>query len=122
MPGNARIRALAQVIACDIYPVQNLKILARLRAMNVSERKSPTGRTGHRRRTECLRAIACSRIGVILLSEQVTLADVCLVPQLVNARRFGVALKWPRLLMSEAACMELAAFQRGASEQKADAE
>ena len=51
-----------------------------------------------------------------------TLADLCLVPQLVNARRFGVELEWPRLLAVEAACLALSAFADAAPERQPDAE
>ena len=51
------------------------------------------------------------------------LADLCLVPQLYNARRFGVDLSAvPRLLLVEAACAELPAFQAAAPERQPDAE
>jgi maleylpyruvate isomerase len=51
-----------------------------------------------------------------------TLADICLVPQLVNARRFGVDLKWDRLLAIEARCLELDAFAKASPQQQPDAE
>jgi maleylpyruvate isomerase len=52
-----------------------------------------------------------------------TLADICLVPQLVNARRFGCDLSaMPRLLEAEAACLALPAFTDTAPERQPDAE
>jgi len=52
-----------------------------------------------------------------------TLADICLVPQLGNARRFGVEVqRFPRLLYREAACLALPAFDQAAPERQHDAE
>jgi maleylpyruvate isomerase len=50
------------------------------------------------------------------------LADLCLVPQLGNARRFNVDLRWPRLVEIEAACLELEAFKAAAPSAQPDAE
>ena len=50
------------------------------------------------------------------------LADLCIVPQLGNARRFGVEVRWPRLLALEAACLELPAFQNAVPGRQPDAE
>jgi maleylpyruvate isomerase len=52
----------------------------------------------------------------------VSLADVFLIPQLVNARRFKVDLRWPRLLEVEAACLQLQAFRQAAPEHQPDFE
>jgi maleylpyruvate isomerase len=60
--------------------------------------------------------------GPFCLGDHPTLADICLVPQLFNARRFGVDLTWPRLLAAEAACMTLPAFAGAAPERQPDAE
>jgi maleylpyruvate isomerase len=60
--------------------------------------------------------------GPYCFGDQVTLADICLVAQLVNARRFGVDLRWPRLLAIEAACLALDAFTRAAPQNQPDAE
>lgn len=120
---RARVRAVAQVIACDTHPVQNLKVLDRLRAAGL----------GADAVTQWARATiddgldACDRLiaaeaGPYCFGEQVTLADLFVVPQLVNARRFGVDLRWPRLLAVEAACLALDAFRRAAPENQPDAE
>ncbi|MET3663627.1 maleylacetoacetate isomerase [Caulobacter sp. 1776] len=120
--GRAKVRALAQVIACDIHPVQNLRILARLRALGVAEPLV----TDWAAKVIDEGLEACARLvsddGPYCFGRQVTLADLCLVPQLVNARRFGVALRWPRLLAIEVACLALDAFARAVPEQQPDAE
>jgi maleylpyruvate isomerase len=127
LPANpllrARIRAFAQVICCDIHPVQNLKILGRLRAGGFSE--AAVSRWAAQVIAEGLDACAtliARETGRFCFGDEVSLADICLVPQLVNARRFGVELRWPQLLDIEAACLGLEAFDRAAPEQQPDAE
>ena len=117
------MRAFAQAIACDIHPVQNLKVLSRLRALGLAEEQV----TGWARSVIEDGLDACAILldgqdGPYCFGEQVTLADICLVPQLVNARRFGAALRWPRFLEVEAACLSLDAFRRAAPENQPDAE
>jgi maleylpyruvate isomerase len=121
---RAKIRAFAFAIACDVHPVQNLKVLARLRAMKLPE--DDVSAWARWVITEgldaCQRLIASSQ-GRFCFGEQPTLADICLVPQLFNARRFGVDLKeFDRLLTAEAACERLPAFSAAAPERQPDAE
>jgi maleylpyruvate isomerase len=71
---------------------------------------------------EACEALAPSA-GAFLFAAMPTLAEVCLVPQLTNARRFGVDLSvYPRLLAAERACQELPAFTAAAPELQPDAE
>ena len=60
--------------------------------------------------------------GPYCFGEAVSLADVCLVPQLVNARRFGVELRWPRLTAIESACLALPAFAEAMPDRQPDAQ
>lgn len=120
---RARVRAFAQVIACDTHPVQNLRVLQRLRAAGLDE----AAVTGWARDTIGEGLAACAALieeaeGPYAFGAAVTLADLCLVPQLVNARRFGVELRWPRLLAVEAACLALPAFADAAPGRQPDAE
>jgi maleylpyruvate isomerase len=120
---RAKVRAFAQAIACDIHPVQNLRVLQRLRAAGLEE----AAVTAWAHDTIADGLAACDVLlaggdGPYCFGERVTLADLCLVPQLVNARRFGVALEWPRLLAVEAACLALPAFAQAAPERQPDAE
>lgn len=123
-PGRARVRAFALTIACDIHPVQNLKVLDRLRAMGVPE----TEVTGWARWViedglAACEALIAGSAGPFCFGPAPTLADLCLVPQLFNARRFGCDLHGlPRLLAAEAACDALPAFARAAPDRQADAE
>lgn len=120
---RAQVRAFALAIACDIHPVQNLKVLQRLRALGLDEAQV----TGWARHTieeglDACEALLRGQQGPFCFGPQPTLADVCLVPQLSNARRFGAELRWPRLLAAEAAALSLPAFQDAAAERQADAE
>ncbi|SFF91145.1 maleylpyruvate isomerase [Novosphingobium sp. CF614] len=120
---RARIRAFAQVIACDTHPVQNLKVLANLRAMGLNETAVTTwaAKVIDEGLSAC-DALVAGQVGPYCFGETVTLADLFLVPQLVNARRFGVELRWPRLLEIERACLALDAFVRAAPENQPDVE
>ena len=128
LPGTAleraRIRAFALAIACDIHPVQNLKVLARLRTVPLPEAEV----TGWARWVMQDGLAACEALlagvpGPFCFGLAPTLADLCLVPQLFNARRFGCDLQdLPRLLAAEAACSPLPAFVQAAPDQQGDAE
>jgi len=121
---RAHVRAFAQVVACDTHPVQNLKVLARLRELGVSE-EQVTGWAAWANReglSACEKLIA-GDAGPFCFGAQPTLADLCLVPQLANARRFGVDLAaYPRLLRAEEAAKNLKAFADAAPERQPDAE
>jgi maleylpyruvate isomerase len=128
LPGDAldraRIRAFAFAIACDVHPVQNLKVLARLRAMKLSEDDvTAWARWVTAEGLEACQKLLASSPGPFCFGGRPTLADVCLVPQLFNARRFGVDLGgFERLLRAEAACQNLPAFVDAAPERQPDAE
>lgn len=119
---RARVRAFALAIACDIHPVQNLKVLARLRGLGLDE----TAVQAWARDTIAEGLAACEALvqgsGPFLFGAVPGLAEVCLVPQLYNARRFNVSLVWPRLLAAEAACAALPAFAQAEPERQPDAE
>lgn len=120
---RARVRAFAQVICCDVHPLQNLKVLRRLKSSGfsddaVNEWAAQIISEGF---DACEQLIA-SEPGPFCVGNAVSLADVCLIPQLVNARRFKVDLRWPRLQAVEAACLQLEAFQRAAPEHQPDFE
>jgi maleylpyruvate isomerase len=121
---RAHVRAFAQVLACDTHPVQNLKILARLRELGLPE-EQVTGWAAWANREGLLacETLIASEAGPFCFGAQPTIADLCLVPQLANARRFGVDVAaFPRLLSAEAAAKELKAFADAAPERQPDAE
>lgn len=120
---RARVRAFALAIACEIHPLQNLKILVRLRELGLSDAQVNDWavRVVEDGLDACERLVA-NDPGPYCFGCEVTLADVFLVPQLANARRFGVVPRWPRLEAVESACLELDAFIRAAPENQPDAE
>lgn len=123
-PGiRARVRAFAQVICCDIHPLQNSKVLRRLKAAGFSDDAVTqwAAQVISEGFDACAQLVAHEK-GIFCFGDAVSLADICLVPQLANARRFGVELRWPRLLEIEGACLELDAFQRAAPDRQPDAE
>jgi maleylpyruvate isomerase len=110
---RAKVRAAAYVIACDVHPVQNLKILNRLRALDVDEDAVQTwARDTIQEGLAAFEALLPAHSGAFCFGEAPGLADICLVPQLVNARRFGVEIRSRRIVAIEASCLELDAFQQ----------
>jgi maleylpyruvate isomerase len=108
---RAKVRAAAYAIACDVHPVQNLKILNRLRALGNSD--DVVEMWAHTTIEEGLAAyekLLPVDVGMFSFGDTPTLADICLVPQLANARRFGVKLNSKRILAIEAACLALEPF------------
>ena len=121
---RAKVRAFAQALACDTHPVQNLKVLARLRELGVGEDKVTAwaGWANREGLSACEKLIA-NESGPFCFGDKPTLADLCLVPQLANARRFGVDVNaFPRLLKAEAAAKATKAFAEAAPDKQPDAE
>ena len=108
---RARVRAFALAIACDIHPVQNLRVLRMLRARGLDQ--AAVDGWAHEviegGLAACARLIA-DRSGPFCFGEAVTLADVVLIPQLANARRFGARTDYPRLEAIEANALAHPAF------------
>ena len=125
--GRARVRALAQAIACDLHPVNNLRVLQYLsQQLGISAKQKDawyrhwvaTGLQG----LEALLADHPST-GRFCHGDTPTLADCCLVPQLYNARRFQCPLDaYPTIQRIAAACETLPAFQQAAPEVQPDAD
>ena len=121
---RARIRAFAQAIACDTHPVQNLKVLLALRAGGFSQEQCDAwARSVNAEGLAACEKLVAGEKGAFCFGASPSLADICLVPQLANARRFGVDLSaMPRLLEAEAAALALRAFQAARPEAQPDAE
>jgi maleylpyruvate isomerase len=121
---RAKVRAFSMALACDTHPVQNLKVLARLRQLGLPEEKVAEWAAWANREglSACERLVAAEP-GPFCFGASPTIADLCLVPQLANARRFGVDVSaFPRLLQAEAAAKALPAFVDAAPERQTDAE
>ena len=121
---RARVRAFALAIACDIHPVQNLKVLARLRQLGLAEEKvTEWAAWTNREGLSACESLIRDEQGPFCFGASPTVADLCLVPQLANARRFGVDVAaFPRLLEAEAAATKMKAFADAAPDRQADAE
>lgn len=120
---KAKVRAVAQVIACDIHPVQNLKVLQNLRNLGLAEDAVQSWATMViEEGLDAVDRLLADNPGPFAFGAAPTLADIVIVPQLGNARRFNVDLRWPRLLEIEAACLELDAFKSAAPGAQPDAE
>jgi maleylacetoacetate isomerase len=121
---RAKVRAFAQAIACDTHPVQNLKVLARLRQLGLPEEKvTEWAAWANREGLSACEILTAGEAGPFCFGAVPTLADLCLVPQLANARRFGVDVAaFPRLLNAEAAAKEMKAFADAAPDKQVDAE
>ena len=121
---RARVRAFAQAIASDTRPVQNLRVLNRLRALGHAEEAVTAwaGSVNDEGLAAC-EALIAHEPGPFCFGAAPTLADICLVPQLGNALRYKVDVaRFKRLLEAEAAALDLAAFRDAAPERQADAE
>jgi maleylpyruvate isomerase len=121
---RAKVRAFALAIACDTHPVQNLKVLARLRELGLPEEKVQDWAAWvNREGLSACETLIRAEPGPFCFGDVPTLADLCLVPQLANARRSGVDVTaYPRLLEAEAAAKALPAFANAAPEKQPDAE
>src|ERR1700722_9941449 len=121
---RARVRAFAQALACDTHPVQNLKVLARLRQLGLPEETvTEWAAWANREGLAACETLIAAEPGPFCFGATPTLADLCLVPQLGNARRFGVDLTgFPRLLQAEAVAKNLKAFADAAPDRQPDAE
>lgn len=114
--GRAQVRALAQSIACEIHPLNNLRVLKYLvKDLKVSEEaKGDWYRHWCRDGLESFeRQLARLPASTYCFGNTPTLADCCLVPQIFNARRFDTPLDGlPRTMAAFDACMQLPAFQK----------
>lgn len=125
-PGRARVRALAQLVACDIHPLNNLRVMQFFSdTWNVPqvEREDWT-RHWIQLGFEAMERMLVESVetGRFCHGDSPTLADCCLVPQLYNARRFNVDLEpYPTLVRIEAACLALPAFEAARPENQPDA-
>ncbi|MEP6883675.1 MAG: maleylacetoacetate isomerase [Gammaproteobacteria bacterium] len=120
---RARVRALAQSIACDVHPLNNLRVLRYLEDQLHQDKAARDAWYGHwiqlGFRALEQRLVRDAMAGRFCHGDVPTLADVCLVPQVANARRFAVDLEsFPRILAIDAACRELTEFQGAAPERQ----
>ncbi len=120
---RAHVRAVAQIIACDIHPLNNSGTLARLRSQFKADGASISDWYQHWITTGFEAVEALIKPAPYAFGPAVTLADICLVPQVFNAQRFKVPLdRFPAIVAAHAAASALPAFQAARPERQPDAE
>ena len=110
---RAHVLAMALVVACDIHPLNNLRVLKYLAGVLEVEEPERDEWYSHwiDEGLAALETLAAPRAGAFLFGDAPTLADICLMPQLFNARRFDVALThYPTLLRAEKNAAAIDAF------------
>ncbi|PAP91469.1 maleylacetoacetate isomerase [Mesorhizobium wenxiniae] len=125
--GRARVRMLAQMIACDIHPVNNLRVLTSLRTLFGAGDEDVANWFRHwvNEGFQPLEKIlaSSSETGTFCHGDTPGLADICLVAQVASNARFGVDLMpYPMITRVHAACMAVPAFRKAAPENQIDAE
>lgn len=117
----AKIRAFAQVIACDIHPLQNLKVMKRINQITGdADAGLRWARDVNREGMEVCAKLLPATEHRFCFGDRPSLADICLVPQMANARRFGVEMMWDNLARIEANCLSHPAFATTAPDQQPD--
>ena len=124
---RVHVRSLALAVACDIHPLNNLRVMRHLKhALHVDD----AGRDAWYRHW-CIQGLQVmenmlaqdKRTGTFCYGETPTMADCCLVPQIANARRYQCDLSdMPTISRINDACLALDAFQKAAYENQPDSE
>lgn len=120
---RARVRALAELIACDIHPLNNTSPLRYLKNTMAQQQSAIDEWYRHWVVTgfEALEELMTP--GPFACGSEITMADLCLVPQVANARRLNVPLeRFPKIVGVDRACIAIAAFDRARPENQPDAE
>jgi maleylpyruvate isomerase len=120
---RARVRALCQLIACDVHPLNNLRVLKYLEGPLALEQSTRDAWYHHWVRAGFdaleLSLARDSGAGRFCYGDSLSMADVCLVPQVFNARRYALDLTpYPRIVAVDAACRAIPAFQVAAPERR----
>jgi len=124
---KALVRSMALIIACEVHPIQNLRVLKYIKR-EYDQSDEQVNRWAQHWINLGLAAleqmiVAQPRRGKFCFGDKPTLADICLVPQLGNARRYGCDLSpYPAIIEIEKSCMALPAFADAAPEKQPDAE
>ncbi|MBP8006523.1 MAG: maleylacetoacetate isomerase [Acinetobacter sp.] len=120
---RAKVRAFAQAIACDIHPLNNLRVLKYLQqdlGLN-DQQKSNWYQHWMLLGFQSLEAQLQDSNGQVCFGTQATFADCCLIPQVYNAKRFKIDLAaFPKIESIYQHCLTLPAFLHAAPEQQPD--
>lgn len=123
-PERSAVRAFCNTICCDVHPLNNLRVLNYLSAELGADDDARDGWYAHwvQQAFRALEPALAARGGPYCFGRKITMADLCLVPQVYNARRFDVPLDdYPSIVAVDAACRELEAFDKAAPENQPDA-
>jgi maleylpyruvate isomerase len=120
---RAHVREISQIIACDIHPLNNLGTLQYIKRSLGQEQPAIDTWYHHWVLTGFEAIEKMIEPGPYACGAQVSLADICLVPQVYNARRLKVPLEaFPKIVAVDAACLALPAFDKARPENQPDAE
>jgi len=120
---RARVRAVSQIVACDIHPLNNTSALNYLKGPLKHDQAAVDEWYRHWVMQGFDAVETLIRPGPYAFGAHVTVADLCLVPQVFNARRFKVDMtKYPKIFAVDAACQKLPAFDKARPENQPDAE
>jgi maleylpyruvate isomerase len=118
---RAKTRQLAEIINSGIQPLQNSLVLRRIASLGADSKAWAREFIGLG--LTAYEALIAGEPGPYSLGPQVSLPDLCLVPQMMSARRMGLDLTpFPRCVSVEAACLKLEPFQKAAPDHQPDAE
>ena len=120
--GRAHVREMSQLIACDIHPLNNLRILQYIKGPLKQDDESKMAWYFHwlKKGFDALEQMVAD--GGFCHGDTLSHADLCLIPQLYNAHRFNFPLEqYPKLLAIEKNCLALTAFQAALPENQPDA-
>jgi maleylacetoacetate isomerase len=121
-PLRSQVRAFCNMIACDIHPLNNLRVTSYIKEELGADEGATSAWYAHWIHEGFAAAEVLTSDGPYVFGENLTLADAFLVPQMYNARRFKVPLgDFPKLVATADACNELSAFKKAAPEQQPDA-
>lgn len=122
---RARVRALAQAVACDIHPLNNLRVMQYLEfqlGIDPERRKRWTVHWIMQGFEAIEKMLQDDATGTFCHGDSPTLADICLAPQVYNAKRFEIDLEpFPTMVRINDACLDLDAFADAAPEKQPDA-
>lgn len=121
----ARAWQIAEIVNSDIQPVQNLRVLQAIENNfdADADAKKAWGRHWIERGFDAIEHFLREIDGVYCVGDTVTVADICLVPQVYNARRFGVDMgRYPHIMAAEATLSALPEFEAARPENQPDAD
>lgn len=127
LPANptqrAHVRAVALAIAADTHPIQNLGVLKRIEALTSAHTARQWAQTTIANGLQAVETLISRNPGPYAFGPTPTLADILIIPQLLNARRFDTNLTpYPRIRAVEAACQTHPAFQAAHPDAQPDAD